>query len=183
MESLQEQLLKAGLVDKSRANKAKKEQQQQSKRARHSGAKTPSKVNTAAQQERAMRVERDRELNAKKQQQTEQKAAQAQIKQLIELNRIDRGAGEIAYSFVYKSKVRKIYVTEDIKQQLAEGRLAIVRLLLKSERLFEIVPAAVAAKIAQRDENTIVQFNEKTDGDKSDDDPYADYQIPDDLTW
>ena len=183
MGSLQEQLLKAGLVDKSKANKAKKEKQKQSKVARNTAAKAVSKEKTIAQQEQALRVERDRELNQQKQKQVEQKAAFAQIKQLIELNKIDRGQGEVAYSFVYKNKVMKIFVTEDIKKQLSLGRLAIVRLILKSERLFEVVPAAVAEKIAQRDENSVLQLIPKDDKTESEDDPYANYQIPDDLTW
>jgi uncharacterized protein YaiL (DUF2058 family) len=183
MESLQEQLLKAGLVDKNRANKVKKDKQKQSKVARNTAAKAVSQEKTVAQQEQTLRAEHDRELNRQKQKQVEQKAAMAQIKQLIELNKIDKGQSEISYSFIYKNKIKKIFVTEEIKQQLSQGRLAIVRLVLKSERLFEIVPAAVAEKIAQRDENAVVQLNEKVDTNQNEDDPYADYQIPDDLTW
>jgi len=183
MASLQEQLLKAGLVDKKGANKAKKDRQKQSKTARNTSARAVRRKPTAAQQEQAKRVERDRELNQQKQKQVEQKAVFAQIKQLITLNKIDRGTGDIAYSFVYKNKVRKIYVTDTIRQQLSLGRLAIVRLVLKSERLFEIVPAAVAEKIAQRDELSVVQLNLVADRAETEDDPYADYQIPDDLNW
>jgi uncharacterized protein YaiL (DUF2058 family) len=183
MESLQEQLLKAGLVDKNRANKAKKDKQKQAKVARNTAAKSVNRGKTTAQQAQAKRVERDRELNQQKQKQADQKAILAQIKQLIDLNKVDHGQGETAYSFLYKNKVKKIFVTDDIKQQLSQGRLAIVRLVLKSERLFEIVPAAIAEKIAQRDENAVVQLVESVDRVENEDDPYADYQIPDDLTW
>jgi len=183
MESLQEQLLKAGLVDKNRANKAKKDKQKQAKIARNTATKNVNKGKTAAQQAQSKRVERDRELNQQKQKQATQKAVFAQIKQLIDLNKVDRGQGEIAYSFVYKNKVKKIFVTGDIQQQLSRGRLAIVRLVLKSERIFEIVPTAIAEKIEQRDENAVVQLNASVDKTENEDDPYADYQIPDDLTW
>jgi len=183
MDSLQEQLLKAGLVDKKGVNKAKKDKQKRSRVARNTGARSTVKEKTVAQLAQAKRTERDRELNQQKQKQAEQKALVSQIKQLINLNKIDCGQGEIAYSFVYKNKVRKLYVTADIKQQLSQGRLAIVRLVLKSERLFEIVPAAVAAKIAQRDQQSVVQLNQATDKGEIEDDPYADYHIPDDLTW
>jgi uncharacterized protein YaiL (DUF2058 family) len=183
MESLQEQLLKAGLVDKKRVNKAKKDKQKQSKVARNTGARGAVKEKTVAQLAQVKRAEHDRELNQQKHKQAEQKALFSQIKQLITLNKVDCGQGEIAYSFVYKNKVRKLYVTADIKQQLSQGRLAIVRLVLKSERLFEIVPAAVAAKIAQRDQHSVVQLNQNADRIEAEDDPYADYQIPDDLTW
>ncbi len=183
MGSLQEQLLKAGLVDKKGANKAKKDRQKQSKAARNTSARAVSRKPTAAQQAQAKRVERDRELNQQKQKQVEQKAVFAQIKQLITLNKVDRGTGEIAFSFVYKNKVRKIYVTDAIRQHLSQGRLAIVRLVLKSETLFEIVPAAVAEKIAQRDEHALMQITRKPDTEENGDDPYANYQIPDDLIW
>jgi len=183
MESLQDQLLKAGLVDKKGVNKAKKDKQKQSKVARNIGSRGTGKGKTAAQIAQVERADRDRELNQKKHRQAEQKAVFAQIKQLINLNKIDCEQGEIAYSFVYKNKVRKLYVTSAIKQQLSEGRLAIVRLVLDHERLFEIVPAVVAEKIAQRDQNSVVQLNQKADGIDAEDDPYADYQIPDDLTW
>jgi len=183
MESLQEQLLKAGLVDKKGVNKAKKDKQKRSRVARNTGASGTVKEKTVAQMAQLKRAERDRELNQQKQKQAEQKAVYSQIKQLIDLNKVDCGQGEIAYSFVYKNKVSKLYVTADIQQLLSQGRLAIVRLVLKSERLFEIVPAAVAAKIAQRDQQSVVQLNLATDKGEIEDDPYADYQIPDDLTW
>jgi uncharacterized protein YaiL (DUF2058 family) len=172
MESLQEQLLKAGLVDKNRANKARKDKQKQSKLARNTAAKNVNREKSAAQKEHEKRVERDRELNQQRQKQAEQKAVLAQIKQLIDLNKIDCAQG-----------VKKIFVTDDIKQQLSQGRLAIVRLVLKSERLFEIVPTVIAEKIAQRDENAVVQLVASVDKVGNEDDPYADYQIPDDLTW
>lgn len=183
MESLQEQLLKAGLVDKKGVNKAKKDKQKQSKVARNTGARGTVKGKTVAQLAQLKRAQRDRELNQQKHKQAEQKSLFSQIKQLIKLNKVDCGQGEIAYSFVYKNKVRKLYVTADIKQQLSQGRLAIVRLVLDNERLFEIVPAAVAEKIAQRDQQSVVQLNQKADRIKAEDDPYADYEIPDDLNW
>jgi len=182
MGSLQEQLLKAGLVDKNRANKAKKDKQKQSKVARNAGVKTQSRAKTAAQKEQAKRVERDRALNQKKLKQAEQKAVFAQIKQLIEINKLDRRQGEVAYGFIYKNKVMKIIVTDEIKQHLSQGRLAIVRLVLKSERLFEVVPAVIAEKIAQRDAGRVL-FKAEKSVISDEDDPYAQFKIPDDLMW
>jgi len=183
MGSLQEQLQKAGLVNKNKAHKVKKDKQKQAKTSRHTGTKVDSGHRSAAQKAQAKRAERDRELNLQKRKQAEQKAILAQVKQLILLNKLDRSQGEIDYSFVYKNKVKKIFVSDDIKQQLSQGRLAIVRLVLRSEILFEIVPAVVAEKIAQRDEHTVVQINAKADAVEDANDEYADYKIPDDLTW
>jgi len=181
MASLQDQLLKAGLIDKNKANKANKDRQKKANLARKSGAKADNAVKRQAQQERDRKLARDRELNLQKQQASSQKAITAQVKQLIEMNRMDRDQGEIAYSFIYRNKVKSIAVTTELKNQLTLGRLAIVTYLLNSQRKFEIVPAPVAEKIARRDADAVVHLNQKVEMD--DDDPYADFQVPDDLTW
>lgn len=183
MPSLQDQLLKAGLVDKNKANRAKKETLKKARVARNSGASTVNAASAAARRQQAKRTERDRQLNIKKQQELEHKAVIAQIKQLIEMNRLDTANGEIAYSFVYQNKVKKIYLSLELKHQLSRGQLSIVTMLKNSERKFEIVPTPVAAKIAQRDVSYLVQLNNKVDQDEIDDDAYAAYKIPDDLMW
>lgn len=183
MASLQDQLLKAGLVDKNKANKAKKEKQKQAKAGRKGGEKTADEIRLAAEREQARKVERDRELNRQKQTQSNQKALMAQIKQLIDLNRIDREGGDIDYSFVHDDKVRKISVGVDLKKQLSAGRLAIVTFTRDGSDCYELVPAAIAQKIAQRDEGSVVQMNQLSETEIDADDPYADYQIPDDLMW
>jgi hypothetical protein len=182
MASLQDQLLKAGLVNKNRANKAKKEKQKKAKAARGSGAVISNEVSAAAQREQAKKIERDRQLNLQKQKESSLKAVAAQIIQLVEMNRLDTSDGDIGYSFVYDNKVKKIILNEELKNQLVAGRLAIVTIVKNQLRKFEIVPAPVAEKIAQRDESCIVQLNEKI-GAEGEDDAYADYKIPDDLMW
>lgn len=182
MASLQDQLLKAGLVDKNRANKAKKEKQKKAKAARASGAVISNEVSAAAQREQAKKIERDRQLNLQKQKESSLKAVAAQIIQLVEMNRLDTSDGDIGYSFVYDNRVKKIILNEELKNQLIAGRLAIVTIVKNQLRKFEIVPAPVAEKIAQRDESCIVQLNEKI-GAEGEDDAYADYKIPDDLMW
>ena len=142
MASLQDQLLKAGLVDKQKANLANK--QKQANLVRKSGAKTDNSIKKAAQEQQRQRVERDRELNRKKQEESQHKAIAAQIRQLIEVNKLDRDQADVAYSFVYENKVKNIYVTEDQKTHLTQGRLAIVTLTSIKGRLFEIVPMQVA---------------------------------------
>ena len=184
MASLQDQLLKAGLVDKNRANKAKKENQKKVKAARGSGATISSEVSAATQREQAKKVERDRELNLQRQKESSLKAITAQIIQLVEINRLDTSNGEIAYSFVFDNKVKKIYLGEETKDQLVTGRLAIVTIVKNNQRKFELVPAPVAEKIAQRDDSCVVQLNEKVGAEgEEDDNAYAEYKIPDDLMW
>jgi len=182
MASLQDQLLKAGLVDKNKANKAKKEKQKKVKAARGSGTTISNEASVAAQREQSKKVERDRRLNIEKEKESSQKAIAAQIVQLVEMNRLDTSNGEIAYSFVFDNKVKKIYLSEELKDQLVGGRLAIVTILKNGQRKFVIVAAAVAEKIAQRDESCLVQLNEKAENE-GDDEAYAEYKVPDDLMW
>jgi uncharacterized protein YaiL (DUF2058 family) len=182
MASLQDQLLKAGLVDKNKANKAKKANQKKAKAARGSGSSITNEAAIAAKLEQKNKVQRDRELNLQRQKESTQKAIAAQIIQLVEMNRLDTDNDEIAYSFTYDNKVKKIHLSEELKNQLIAGRLAIVTILKNGQRKFVIVAATVAEKIAQRDELCLVQLNDKIENE-GDDDAYAEYKVPDDLMW
>lgn len=46
-----------------------------------------------------------------------------------------------------------------------------------------IIPASVADKITQRDADSIVLNNALSQEEQDEDDPYADFKIPDDLMW
>jgi uncharacterized protein YaiL (DUF2058 family) len=183
MASLQDQLLKAGVINKNKAKKAKSDQHKQAKVVRKMGGKTVNEAKAAVVSEQAKKTERDRELNLKKQQEANQKAIIAQIKQLIDLNKIKGSKGDIHYRFAYENKVKHIYVTSEMQDHLSQGRLAIVSLLGNPTEKFEVVPAAIAEKIAQRNSDYIVQLNDKESSSEIENDPYADYQIPDDLMW
>ncbi len=176
--SLQEQLLGAGLVDKKKAKAVQKEKRKQAKQV-PKGQTVVDENKARAQQALQEKRERSKELARQQQQQADKKAIQAQIKQLIETNRIDRQGGEVSYQFVDGKKIKKLYVTELLQNQLSKGLIAIVKL----GEAYELVPQVVADKIAQRDESRILLLNTKSVDVVDEDDPYADYQIPDDLMW
>ena len=182
MSSLQDQLLKAGLVDQKAVAKANREKNRKDNLTRKSHKKKGAASNSR-QQEPDRKAQRDRELNQKRQQAARQKELAAQARQLIDNNRQDRSQGEHAYSFVYKRKVKKILVTEVQKKQLIQGQLAIATYVAKDGRKFELVPAAVGEKITQRDTTFMVEVQQQEEPDKNADDIYADYKVPDDLTW
>ena len=178
MASLQDQLLKAGVVDKSKSQKIKKEKHKKQKQA-PKGQAQENEAKRLAEQARAEKLQKDREMNQRNQQQAEQKAIQAQIKQLIETARLNREGAEQPYQFSHGTKIKKLYVTDEQQKQLVAGLLAIVEL----NEQYELVPLKVAEKIAQRNEGQVVSVNEAAPGQTDEDDPYADYQIPDDLMW
>lgn len=177
--SLQEQMLKAGLTDEKKLLKAKKAKQRKEKEQRHVKQKPEDEVTRLARQMRAQEVARDRELNRKKNEEANRKAIQAQIRQLIELNRLEQGEGDLAYNFSDGSRVARVYVNPQQNGQLSRGQLAIVKL----GEQYEIIPGVVAEKIALRDESIIIVYHKGSEGVAVDDDPYADFKVPDDLMW
>jgi len=176
--SLQEQLLEAGAVDKNRALKIKKQKHKQGKQ-RARGAGDDDVVKHSAREAQAAKAAKDRALSRERQAAAQQRAIAAQVRQLIETNAIDREAGDVTYNFPDAGIVKKILITPDQQQHLAVGRLAIARL----DTAYVLIPARIADKIAERDAASIVVHNTATDSDPVEDDEYADYQIPDDLTW
>lgn len=171
--SLKDQLMKAGLADAKKARRAEHEKRVQAKDPNAENA------NTLAQKALAEKAERDRELNRARNAEMAQKALAAQIRQLIEQHRIDRKSGDVSYQFTDQRKIKKLYVTQAQQDQLARGQIAIVR----QEESYELVPTVVAEKIRTRDETVIALLNTRSSTQDSEDDPYAAYQIPDDLMW
>lgn len=178
--SLQDQLLKAGLVDEKKAKKISKEKHKQAKVKRKNKVETVDEAKLAAEKAQAEKVQRDRQLNLQRKQEAEQRAITAQIRQLIEMNRQQKGLGDISYNFTDNNKVVHIYVDERQQRQLGNGHLAIVRF----DDQYEIVPTSVSEKIALRDEGYLVYCNRgKAETVVDEDDPYAEFQVPDDLMW
>lgn len=179
--SLQEQLLKAGLVKEKQLKKSNSDKRKQTLQQLHSKAGVIDETKEAAKLALAQKAERDRQLAKEKNKALEVKAIAAQIRQIITLNRQAKNTGDVAYNFVDDKKVKTLYVTTDTVTHLSQGRLAIVKL----DNQYEIVPQSAALKIQSRDPRYIIVCNEqsKKDDGTAIDDPYADYKVPDDLMW
>jgi len=176
---LQEQLLKSGLANDAKIKQVKAEKRKQEKQQRNSGVETVDEIKLSAEQARQKQIERDRELNRQRKLAEEQKALAAQIKQLVQLNRIAQDAEGIAYQFNHANKVKTVYVPEKLREALIKGRAAIVSF----ESGYEIVPAEIARKINDRNADCVIVLNQSGQEEPIADDPYAAYQIPDDLMW
>lgn len=181
VKSLQEQLMGAGLVDKKKAKKIKAEQLQHKQKVKN-GKAAPlddSERLEKLKRQREEKAERDRALNLEQQKIAQKKAIQGQIRQMIEQNRIQKEEGEIAYHFTDTKVVKQIYISQSMHDDLSRGRLAIVKL----DNTYEFVAEPVAAKIKERDESYVLVCNNRLDDVLDEDDPYADFKIPDDLMW
>jgi len=178
MVSLQEQFLKAGLVDKNKVKLANQEKNKQKKVERRTGTQTVDEARLAALETQRKNAERARELNAQRDAAATQKAIVAQIAQMVQQNRQSKGAGDIAYNFTHNNKIERLYVSAAVQAHLIAGRLVIVC----QGGATELVPRVIADKIAERDASLVVRVN-KTTAEIDADDPYAAFQIPDDLMW
>ena len=176
--SLQDQLLKAGLIDNKKANEIKKIKHKQAKQKQKNKIGAADQAKLAAQRAQAEKVERDRQLNQQRKAEAERKAITGQVRQLVEMNRQPRDAGDVDYSFTDSTLIKRMHVTAPQAKQLGEGRLCII----KMDGQYELIPTLVAEKIQQRDESAIILSNPSTE-EPDEDDPYADYKVPDDLMW
>jgi uncharacterized protein YaiL (DUF2058 family) len=178
MASLQEQFLKAGLVDKNKVKQANQDKTKQKKIERRTGTQTVDEARLAALETQRKNAERARELNAQRDAAATQKAIAAQITQMVQKNRQGKGTGDIAYNFTHDKKIERMYVSAEVQAHLMAGRLVIVR----QGGSTELVPRVIADKIAERDASLVVRVN-KASTEADADDPYAAFQIPDDLMW
>lgn len=173
--SLQAQLLKSGLVDEKKLKQAQ--------RAKKKSAKNePDKVHDAAaavEKARAEKAERDRQLNQQRKEESARKEGEAQARQLIEQNKLDRTGGETPYQFASKNKIKKIYVTQEQFGKLSRGQLGVVRL----SGTFELIPLDIAEKVSERAPQWPVHIAKVEAQAPAEDDPYAAFQVPDDLMW
>jgi len=178
MVSLADQLLKAGLVDKKKVKVVNQDKSKQKKEERRTGTESVDEARLAAQEIQRKQAERARELNAQRDAAAAQKAIQAQIAQMVQQNRQNKGKGDVPYNFTFGTRIERIYVSPEVQAHLVAGRLVIVCL----NGAVELVPRVIADKIAERDESIVVRVKQAST-EVDEDDPYAAFKIPDDLMW
>ncbi|MBG6242323.1 MAG: DUF2058 domain-containing protein [Candidatus Symbiopectobacterium sp. Dall1.0] len=175
--TLQEQMLKAGLVTSKKMAKVERTAKKSRVQAREARA--------AVEENKKNQLERDKQLSEQQKQAVLSKEYKAQVKQLIEMNKIDIAKGDIGFNFTDNNVIKKLVVDKLTQTQLINGRLAIARLVIdnKGENQYAIIPASVAEKIAQRDASSIVLHSALSQEAQDEEDPYADFKVPDDLMW
>lgn len=184
-QSLQDQLLKAGIAKPKQAKKARQDKARKSKAARRFGDKKPTEQqNLSAEVDAAEAAKRaaDRKRASAANAEREQRERKRQAIQIIKENRIaieEPEADEPPYSYTVKGKIRRLPVSRDQRRRLASGSLAIVRYdgetslvdIATAERLETLIPKAVS------------RITETASDAPDPNDPYAGYEVPDDLMW
>ncbi|ASJ72131.1 DUF2058 domain-containing protein [Granulosicoccus antarcticus] len=175
--SLQEQLRQAGIASQKQVVSARKAQNTKEKKQRK-GQDVVDETADLVKQRDAETLARDKALNEERDRAADQKAVQAQIQQIIELNAIAE-RGDTQFGFDHGGVIKSLMLQSDHRQALIRGALAIVG---KQDQL-SIVPRQAAEKIAERDESWLVVLNTRDENAPDADDEYAGYEVPDDLMW
>jgi uncharacterized protein len=176
--SLQEQLLKAGLVTEQRLKDVRSGKHKAVKQSGKREDPAAAAARLAAEKARAEKAARDRDLNRQRQEEAERRARENETRQLIHTHRVIREGGDVAYNFTDGSTLKRLHVTKDQHIRLVDGRLAIVR----QDTFYEVIPAEIAERVRARDASLILVHNQPAAAPTADD-PYAEFQVPDDLMW
>ncbi len=207
--SLQDQLLGAGLIKKQQAKNIQTAKKKAKKQSKLTNTALKNETAELAEKARLEELQKSQALNEKRKQEAQRKEIQAQIRQMIEMNaiqKLDKKADEdsaLSYNFTDNNKIKKILVSAENHTLISRGIIAIAKITntVKStaesddsdneQVTYYLIPAEAARKISERDSESIVLLNDyasknKTntqDDKKDDDDPYSDFEIPDDLVW
>jgi uncharacterized protein YaiL (DUF2058 family) len=174
--ALQAQLLKAGLVDNKKAKKLSKQAVHEQRTGQSDEAELKAKI----AQDQQEKLEKDQALDLEKKRLLQGKELKAAIVQMINQHKIRDIDGEVSYQFIDESKVKKIYLNQQIYNALVSGSLVVA----KESDSYAILPKALADRINDKKEGLIIVNNsEKNEQITDEEDPYAAYVIPDDLMW
>ena len=160
--SMQEQLLKAGMVDKKQVKKAEHEKRVQSKKKKKYGSPAQDSGKIKLQQQQAEQAKQDQILNQQRNQQAQRKADQAAVKQLIETNYLPLEEGEVGYHFIDTAgQIKRISVQQDVADRLSMGRFGLARY----NNDFVLIPAETVTKVLARDKDQVLAFNDPLEPD------------------
>ncbi len=174
--ALQAQLLKAGLVDNKKAKKLSKQAVHEQRTGQSDEAALKAKI----AQDQQEKLEKDQALDLEKKRLLQGKELKAAIVQMINQHKIRHIDGDVSYQFIDESKVKKIYLNQQIYNALVSGSLVVA----KENDGYAVLPKALADRINDKMEGFIIVNNsEKNEQITDEEDPYAAYVIPDDLMW
>jgi len=183
MASLQDQLLKAGLTTKQKTRQANVDKRKKNKQKR-SGVQHGASLQEQVQQDLAKsktdKQTKDNALNELKQLQLADKEQLLRIKQILTHHQIKNVSGDNNYNYTFNTTIKKLPLDAVTHKALVNGRLALCGL----DNVTYLVTRETADKLSELDKNVVLVQNDKAlDEQVDEDDPYADYQIPDDMMW
>jgi len=182
-QSLREQLLQAGLVSEKQVKQAEQSQKRQNFTDRKQVGKKDRNFReeqrqAELQKQAAAKAAKDAELNRKREEKAAAKARWAEIRQLVEQNRIPKPESDDYFNFVINGKVGRIPVDALLRERIVRGEIAIVR----CDGHYELVPAETGERVKEREPRAVVNTSDKVESTPVDE-AYKDFVVPDDLVW
>jgi hypothetical protein len=181
--SLREQLLQAGLVSEKQVKQAEQSQKRQNFNDRKQVSKKDrdfreQQRQVELQKQAEIKAAKDAALNKKREEKAQAKARWAEIRQLVEQNRIPKPESDDYFNFVINGKVGRVAVDAPLRERIVRGEIAIVR----CDGHYELVPQAIGERIKEREPRAVVNTADKQEATPVDD-AYKDFVVPDDLIW
>jgi uncharacterized protein len=197
VESLQDQMLKLGLVTEDQLRDAREKPKHVRKGPNNKGSKGKGPHNKGpgakrkgkprpdparAQEQRAKPKPKPAPARNGDTLDPEERALRKRVHTMIADATIAREEAEVPYHFVKGSRVKRLYVTQEQRDQLAAAQLAVAA--MKGRHY--LIPMAVAKEVKALIPPYFIAMGnsqDPVDADTEVDDEYADYQVPDDLMW
>lgn len=185
--SLRDALLNAGVITKEKADRSAGNQRKQahqahkqSKKAKAASTLDPNSVKAKAVRAQAEKAARDKELNRKRDEAKARSELGQRLADLIKTKACNDADAQIPHNFVEGRHVRRLYVTADQHKALLAGTMAIAPV---GKRHYLIDAETIDKVMRLNPEQKMYFFNEEGKGEPAEDDPYAGYEVPDDLMW
>lgn len=179
-DSLRDQLVKAGLADEAQLRRVRSEQHRQRKRKKRKSQRDDGNAAAPlAARAQAEKREQDRRLNEERDRERDRRHAAAALRQQLAAANLTID-GDIAHHFTVGSRIKRVYVNKGQHEALAAGKLAIG---VYDERSYVLAPDTARRLADQHPELTVVIAGPAAGAEGRDEDPYADFPVPDDLVW
>ena len=149
--ALQAQLLKAGLVDNKKAKKLSK----QAVHEKRTGDGTEAEIKAKIEQDKQQKMAKDQAIEQEKKAALQEKELKAAIMQMINQHKIRDTDGDAVYQFIDDSKIKKVYLNQQIYNALVAGSLVIAR----ENDSYAFLPKALAERINAKMQGFIIVNN------------------------
>jgi uncharacterized protein YaiL (DUF2058 family) len=183
--SLQDQLLKAGLATKQGARTAQSEKRKKNKQKKKKGSDIRTDLEKELEQSKLDKQQKDLQLNQEQKALADVKAERAKVVQMVRQHGLADFSGQLTFNFSYLNKVKKLSVDTKARDALVSGRLGIC--VLEDEDEFFLLVDNTVRKLQTIDESVVAYLYDRSKEEvatqEDEEDPYAEYQIPDDLMW
>ena len=178
--SLQDQLKKSGLVSKKKSQQLDAEKRKKIK-AKNKGQKFDNEIAEKVKKAKLQKKRDDQKRNQQQQQQAKQNEEKARVKQIIDQVKIKDYEGDVAFNFQFNNKIKTLYLNKENYDALVAESVGLCQI----DNIIFIVPNSTVNKIKSINPAYVVLHQDKpnTPLETANDDPYANYDIPDDLMW